>query len=423
MNQGKISFVTAVLICLNTIMGAGIFINAKPLTFLAGSFGFISYPLCALLILPVILSIAELAKLHPVSGGLYVYSKMHLHPRIGFFAGWSYFLAKTTTSALLVHCSTTFFQTCIPALRVVPTLVLDYLIIGGLVTLNIFGVRVGGKAQYVTSAFKALPILFSFLCGFFVTPAHIAAFSDAAAIEPLTLIPVAIFAVVGFEIICSIAGLLEKPERTIKPAILTSFSIAVCVATLFQFSLYRALGPDLAQASTPLLTLGTTFFPAMPWIGQLFNGFVFASIFGGSFTILTSNCWNLHTLAKDNHLPFSNILTKLTAANTPWASLIVEGILCCLIITISQQQAPLQNMSIFAHFACYSLTSLALLQAIRKGSVKQSIMVPLLSLASCCYVFNLCLKNLITFGISFSFVSIFIVGWVLSCFFGKKSSE
>ncbi|QQR48651.1 amino acid permease [bacterium] len=422
MNQGKFSFVTAVLICLNTIMGAGIFINAKPLTFLAGSFGFISYPICALLILPVILSIAELAKLHPVSGGLYVYSKTHLHPRIGFFAGWSYFLAKTTTCALLVHCSTTFFQTYIPALRVIPTLMFDYGIIAGLITLNIFGVRVGGKAQYVTSALKALPILFTFFCGLFAKPGYAPIWQDTNTIEPLTLIPVAIFAVIGFEIICSIAGLLSKPAQTIKPAILTSFSIAVCLATFFQFAMYHALGPDLAQTGTPLLALGSTFFPTMPWIGKLFNGFVFASIFGGSFTILTSNCWNLHTLAKDNHLPFSHILTKLTTANTPWASLIIEGILCCFIISISQQQTALQNMSIFAHFACYSLTSLALLQAIRKGLVRQTMIVPLLSLASCFYVFNLCFKNLITYGISFSFVSIFIIGFMLSCFSGKKIS-
>ena len=67
----------AVLICINSIIGAGLFINPRPLTQFAGPYGFLVYMLGALLLTPLVLSVAELAKLHPVAGGLYVYSKTH----------------------------------------------------------------------------------------------------------------------------------------------------------------------------------------------------------------------------------------------------------------------------------------------------------------------------------------------------------
>ena len=66
---------TAIFICLNIMLGGGIFINLHQLTFNVGSFGFIIYLLVFPLLFPVIYCLASLGSAHCVSGGLYVYSK------------------------------------------------------------------------------------------------------------------------------------------------------------------------------------------------------------------------------------------------------------------------------------------------------------------------------------------------------------
>src|ERR1700733_2439106 len=156
----------SILICINTMIAAGLFINPGPLTNIAGPLGFMGYLISAVLLFPLLLCIAELARLHPVSGGLYAFGKAHINPWAGFLSGWGYFIGKTTSAAVLMHKFIQFFQANIPALSIIPTLMLDYMVIFLLVILNIFGMRVGGRAQYIFTALKGFPILFAFGAGF-----------------------------------------------------------------------------------------------------------------------------------------------------------------------------------------------------------------------------------------------------------------
>ena len=99
--ENKISLFAAILITVNTMLGSGIFINPAPLAKIAGSFGFLGYFVSMIILIPIVLSIAELAKLHPTSGGLYVYSEKYINPLAGFISGWGYFLGKATAAALI----------------------------------------------------------------------------------------------------------------------------------------------------------------------------------------------------------------------------------------------------------------------------------------------------------------------------------
>lgn len=409
----KISPFIAVLICVNTMIGAGLFINPKPLTALAGPLGFLGYIFSAIFLLPLILSIAALAKLHPVSGGLYVYSTTYVNKWAGFLSGWCYFIGKTTTVAILVHKIMQFFQESIPFLAHYPTLALDYALIFALVLLNIIGVQVGGRIQYFFAFLKATPVIFTFVVGF--AAFNISYFQPTTAHfwGSLGTIPLTVFALLGFDIICSIGHLIKDAEKNIKPVILISFISVAIIATFFQFVIFGALGSGLGQANTPLLMLGDVALPiTLNFLGRLVNGFVFAAFLAGSFSILTSNCWNLYTIAHNNHIPGRRFFTLLTSAQVPWIALIFEGFIGCLVLALCSEQVVMQNMSVFAQVISFLLTAIAAYIASRVVSKDIGLprWIPILGIGSCCYILFLAFSKIMASGISLPFVGIFLIG-------------
>ena len=292
----KISPFVAILICLNSMIGAGLFINTKPLTQLAGSFGFLGYIIAAFIILPLIICIAELASLHPVAGGLYVYSKEHVGSMAGFLSSWAYFVGKTTSVSILTHKFVQFFQARIPILQNTSTLQIDFGLMFLLVALNCGGVSVGGRIQYVFTLLKAIPILFTFCAGFiYFDVNNLVDIFDLQGV--LYTIPIAIFPLLGFEVICAIGNMIQDAKHNIKRVILTAFCLVALINISFQLTMFGIQGDALKLIDEPVLMVGLKALSSYPFLASAINGAVFASIIGACFSILTSNCWNLYTLA------------------------------------------------------------------------------------------------------------------------------
>ncbi len=410
----KISLFSAILICINIMFGAGIFLAPTQLARLVGPFGIIGYLISALILFPLILTIAELARLQPVSGGLYVYSREYISPLFGFLCGWSYFIAKSTSIAFLVHTVNTYFQARIPFLQVVSPLTLDYAAISFLTLLTIAGVSIGSKIQYLFIVLKMLPMLFACCAGFICFQVNNMTTGIPETMSIFATIPVCLYALTGFEAICAIGGFIENGSRNIRIALLTSFSTVALLAITYQIISYGALGSSLALTKEPIRSIGSLLFPTLPQIGALFNGIAFSSIVAGAFSMTGTNCWNLHTIAKNNHLPGSALLTQVTKTNTPWVALLVQASLSLLMITIATEQLPLQNMVTFSIFCAFFLTALAAYRAAVNGFSPINKAIPIISMMSCFYVIGLCFFNIMNYGISLPFLTIFFSGCLLT---------
>ena len=81
--EEKLSLSAAILINLNIMLGAGIFINTVKLSKWAGALGCLMYPLIGLLMLPLIVSIAKLVNIYP-DAGFYGYGARAIHPFVDF---------------------------------------------------------------------------------------------------------------------------------------------------------------------------------------------------------------------------------------------------------------------------------------------------------------------------------------------------
>jgi amino acid transporter len=376
----KISLYSAILININIIIGAGIFLNVKPLTQSIGQFSFASYLLGALILIPFVIVLAKLAQQNPVPGGLYVYSKKHLSPFIGFISGWCYFIGKTVSAAFLAYAFTSFIQTKFLFLQNISTIPLACIVIFLLIALNIAGAHIGGKIQYAFIITKMIPFLFVFALG--ATKISIASIKLSSLSALLATIPIALYPLMGFEITCSIGHLIKKPNKNIFRAILWSFLIVVTLYAFFQFFVALNIGKILFD-STILTSL------------------IFTSVIAGSFGILSSNCWNLYALGN------KGTLTAISKTGVPWISLLVEGGVACLMLAMSQNQVALQSMSVFGVVVSFLLSAIAALRSSKN-------IISIAAVASCAYILFLCFQKMQLQGVSIPYITILLIGLIFS---------
>ncbi len=196
----KIGLLFAILINVNIIIGAGVFLNIKPLSFISGSVSSLVYILSGLILFPLVFSLAKLGQLYPTSGGLYVYSKNHLGKFFGFISGWSYFVGKTVSAAFLVYAFSNFFHQRLYFLRSVPIIFICSIVILFIAIINIIGAQVGGKIQFFFIFTKLVPIFFVIFFGItIITPGNYYSLHKPM-VSLFGAIPIAIYALLGFEI-------------------------------------------------------------------------------------------------------------------------------------------------------------------------------------------------------------------------------
>ncbi len=409
MSHPKMGPFAAMLLSINTIIGAGVFINAAPLTRLGGSLGFVGYLFAALAMFPVILCLSSFCSVRPQAGGLYIYAKEFLHPVAGFVSGWSYFVGKTMGAALLAHVFVAFFYRQSPVMQAIPLFVWDCGLIFLLAAINSLGVRIGGRIQWLFIALKVVPLAFAMVAGWFET-----AYSDPAVIVPeffelMRTLPIAIFAFSSFEVTCTIAHLIQDAEQNVKRIMIGSSLVALAVYIAFQTSLYSALGADLGNVSSPFMLIGQRFFPDTLWLGIFVNRVMFASVVSASFGILTNNCWNLQVLARDGFFP--KVFAQINDAHVPWVSLVAEAGLACLVLGLTTEQIPLQNMAVMSFVTCYLINMIAAFKVRWQGiSEQMPLWISGAGIASCMYIIFLCTAKIAQVGLSLPFFMVFGIG-------------
>jgi amino acid transporter len=98
----------AVLMGLGSILGTGVFVSLAFATQVIGSSIILAIILAGFLAIANGLSSAQLAAVHPVSGGTYEYGYRFLGSYWGFSAGWLFLLAKSASAATAIIGTTSY---------------------------------------------------------------------------------------------------------------------------------------------------------------------------------------------------------------------------------------------------------------------------------------------------------------------------
>jgi APA family basic amino acid/polyamine antiporter len=405
--EGKLSLSAAILINLNIMIGAGIFINTVKLSSWAGALGCFMYPLIGLLLLPLIISIAKLVNLYP-EAGFYGYGAQVIHPFVGFMSSWVYFTGKLASVMLMIHVALSLLHQMIPLLYTIPVIVLDVFVLLFFVMLNMVNAKTGSVIQVWFMVLKIIPIFFTIFAGLtlFSWRNYACVNMNFAGIP--SALPLVLYAATGFESACSLSCQIKNAQKNGPLAIFISYAIMLAIAFTYQFAFYGALGNSLIG-----LSHYTEIFPML--LGTLLPGCgaaklmiqvilycaIAASALGSAYGILFSNPWNLYSMARYGHTFFKSLFTSLNKHGAPVYCVIAEGLLGLVYLFVSRgDQLSLQQAAALACSITYTLSVLSLVVLVfRKHNTGIRWWIPLLALCNCFILLGACIRNFIYFGV------------------------
>jgi basic amino acid/polyamine antiporter, APA family len=239
----------AVFIGLGSMIGAGVFAAFAPAAQAAGAGLLVGLVLAALVAGCNALASAQLAAVHPVSGGTYVYGREQLGHWWGFLAGWSFVVGKTASCAAM---ALTFAAYAAPEGWQKPVAVAAVI---GLAAVNYRGVTRTAKLTRIivvlVLAALAIAVAASATSGL-QNPVG----TDIFASGPYGILQSAglmFFAFAGYARIATMGEEVRHPARTIPRAIVIALAMAIAVYAVVGTTLLATLGPAaLAESTAPL---------------------------------------------------------------------------------------------------------------------------------------------------------------------------
>ncbi|HAW94544.1 TPA: cationic amino acid transporter [Candidatus Azambacteria bacterium] len=378
------------LLVVNGLIGAGIFGLPGGAAKLAGEYSPLIYLFCALLILPILLCMAELASYFRGSGGPVRYGTAAFGPFIGFQAGWLYYIARLVSfaanSVLLVDSIGYFWPAAIAGFNRVMLLAA---IIVSLTLINVVGSLRAMRSLALLTVIKFAVLLLLVVAGASLLGTKLlpdfnplTVFNSPYDIGAATLL--LIYAFVGFESVVVPAGEAKNPARDMPRALILGLLLVTLLYIGIQLVSVAAV-TDIANSSSPLLDVAAALFgPAGAMVLMLgVVASVAANLLGAIFSTPRAS----FALAEDGSLPrwFWAVQPHFL---TPANSIMFFGVLA-LMLALYGSFLWLAAATVVSRLLLYGLTCAAVPVLRPKLAVSNSFVlplgytIPLLGLAAC----------------------------------------
>lgn len=383
--QGKIPFITAVLMNINVIVGVGVYMYPQMMAQYTGTYSFLSWIAAGILLSPIVWTVATAARLFPGTGGFYNYGSSGISPVFGFLAVWSYLLGFLATAAnQLAFFKVMAGQGGISWLNenfVLANLALVVII----ALLNLFNVELISKIQGFATVLKLLPMISVIILFAFYWNSSLV--FDSANIGNIGLtLPMAIFGYWGFESCTSTSHLIKGGPTRASAVMLTAFGITVALYTLFHFGVTHIMGIEGialhgAAGFTKFLGLNAQLTSIL---GGAVIGALMLALFNAAYGVTLGNIANMFSLADKNHLVGSTCLTKRNNAGRPYLIVLIQGVIVFLLMTFV---ASIEVLTVFSNFGLI-LALLCTIAAVINTQRKQqnctlSLIIPTVAIAAC----------------------------------------
>lgn len=338
MKHNQISLPTAVLMIINIMVGTGILIGPGKMAQVAGNASFLSWPLVALLFLPLVLCTIQLAAMFPGPGGFYAYAHNGLNRTAGFLSGWLYLVGYTfaATIELLALRETLLVWMGSDHWFLANPLLFNPAIVAICTGLNLLSIRFFSRLINSLTISKLLPLITLIVLIPFIINTSFTVSAQELKLLPFSF-PLTIFGYFGFEYCCSMTHLIVDSERNGPKAILLGFSIVALIYTLFNFGLLNLMGAEnLATLGAPAFAQFITL--PIPFVTTLLALLIplasAITLFAGANGMINGNSLLLHTMAEEKLFKFGSYLTPLSRFHRPWRAVMVQAIAILLLMTL-----------------------------------------------------------------------------------------
>ena len=346
-----------VAICINGIIGAGIFGLPAKVYALIGTYSLIAFVACALVVALIILCFAEVSSRFDETGGPYLYAREAYQPAVAFEVGWLIWLVRVTAFAancnLMINYLSFFWSGATTPVWRATVIVL---VVMALAIINLLGIRQAAIISNVFTIGKLVPIILFIAAGlFFLNRQAFAPGPTPSTGNFSTSVLLLVYAFTGFEMATIPAGEVRDPQRSLPRALLIAILVVATLYIMIQVVCVGTL-PGLAQSQKPLADAGSQFLGAAG--GAIISVGAIISISGNLNILLLSGSRLPFAMAEQKQLPvvIGSIHKRFF---TPYVSiLITAGVM--LLLTLKSSFLEALTISAIARLVTYAATCLAL---------------------------------------------------------------
>ena len=311
------------------MISSGLFVLPSIVYKLAGPSIILSYILAGLLVIPAVLSKAELATAMPKAGGTYFFVHRSMGPLFGTFAGFASWFSMSLKSAFaLAGLGIVLY----PFIGVVPDgrlIAVGFTLV--LTLLNLLSVRESGTVQVLTVALLIALILFYIFGGLnHIDVAHYVPFRTGGWKAVFTVTGMVFISYGGLTKVASMAEEVQNPGKTIPRGM---FSAYISVTLLYVLTVFVTVGllsgEEIIHAAAPI-SLGASRFAGNAGAGLLLAAAAFAFVTTANAGLLAASRVPL-AMAKDNLMPafFARVNIRL---KTPVIAILFTSLFMLLVI-------------------------------------------------------------------------------------------
>ncbi|HEX7708416.1 MAG TPA: APC family permease [Thermoanaerobaculia bacterium] len=396
-----VGFWGLVAMCINAVIGSGVFLLPYESYKLLGPFSLWAPLLFAIPVFILVLCFAEAASHFDQPGGAYLYARTAFGDFIGFQTGWMNWIARVTSLASLSNGFVLALALLIPSLKSgAPRAAVIIAMIVILAAIHVAGIRYGAASIYVFTLGKLIPLIGFIILALvvwrtnpipasFTLPGADAEWIDAALFM--------LFAYAGFENLGVPAGEYRNPRRHLPVALLTGILAIAGIYVLVQLGAMSAL-PDLSSSDTPIASAAAAIIGPTGAIIVTIGALL--SMAGTNSGTMLEGSRMLYALSLDRRL--GRISYVHPRFHTPTVAIAIHAAVA-LALALGGSFRQLALLSAVARLATYLVTCLAVprLRRLNDGFRTPGLIVPILGvLVSMVFVVSLDRWKLLAAGIA-----------------------
>lgn len=366
----------AAVIGVGSMVGAGVFVAFAPAAAHAGSLLPVALLLAAVVAWCNATSTAQLAMVHPSSGGTYVYANRQLGQWAGFTAGWGFVTGKTASAAGMSMAFGLYAASLLGiddadaaarALAVAAIVVLTGVNLGGIT-------RTAGLTRILVSVVLLILAVVAGLAAAALSASTM--FGAGPSVQEggggaLGVLPAAgllFFAFAGYARVATMAEEVRDPQRTIPRAILGALAFVLVVYLVLAVLLLGLLGAGgLAASSAPFLSASQEISVrlglgdgAATALSAAVTVAAAAGALGALLALVAGISRTTLAMARERDLP--GYMSRISGRQVPWASELTTAVVVIALIVLTDLHTVIgfSSFGVLVYYALANLSALTL---------------------------------------------------------------
>ena len=298
-----------------------------------GSSVIISYLIASLLIIPTLLSKAELATAMPKAGGDYFFIDRSMGPAVGTVGGFASWFSLASKTAFALIGIGAFVQLFNPGLTDMNMKIIAIIFCIIFSVINLYGVKHAGKTQVIlVSGLVSILVIYVIIGFFYVEPSRFQPFATHGIGSIFATAGFVFVSFMGLTKVCSVAEEVCKPKRNIPLGIFLAWGV---VSALYILVISVTIGLlDHTTLTNSLMPISKGAEVFMGDIGLIVLGVaaVLAFITTANAGLLSSSRYPM-ALSKDQLLP--EFFSRISKKGTPvFSILFTSGFMIGIILLL-----------------------------------------------------------------------------------------